>query len=394
VHPSRTALPLIFVLVTAAACGGGAGTDAAPEATPPPDDLEQLDQLWADVATAQTELRIAETELIVECLATEGFTAHDIESMTQPWSFQGPVPSETLAHLDDPIGLPDAAEAQTYGLGYWLRFADTYGDQAGIELNEAASNADAASEAPDSAPVDLSPLEPAGEGWEQLPAVDQMRWEIAYRGAEWATTSKAASVLTAEDWAAVGLPGGEWTQADTLANSPQGCQGDVLTGLYGEPRLSPNAPTAPAWVWGPAIDLDAQAFAPITVGAVPEAEAFVACLADAGHPDWTLSESGGLDLYGHWQERYLPEAAQETSDGVTEYRSSDVTDADRDEYETAKAAEFAAAAAIAACDETSGYSAAAAVQYEQVLTQTFFESAPAQQDYLVNLEAALAAVSE
>ncbi|WP_030159345.1 hypothetical protein [Glycomyces sp. NRRL B-16210] len=396
----RFAPPLALVLLAAAACTGttdpaSSADTASPENAAPPENMEQLDRLWTDVVEAQTRLRLIETELTIECLAAEGFTSHNVRSMTNSWSYKSPAPSVILAGLDDPIGFPDAAEAETRALGHWLSFAEAYGDQAGIDLNTAeqeAAQQEAETDESETAVVDLSSFESAGEGWDDLSAREQMVWEIAYRGADWATISKAASVLTADDWEAVGLPGGEWVEADAMTGSPEGCQGEVLTELHGEPRQVDNGSDAAQWVWGPILELDAGGFAPIAVGVVPEAESFETCLADSGHAEWTLSASGGLDFDDHWREQYLPEAAQDVVDGVTEYRYSDITEADRENYETVKAAEFEAAAAIAACDESSGYSAAASLQYEETIAASFLEHAPAQQAYLAELEAALAAI--
>jgi hypothetical protein len=390
VRSPRAVLPLTLALLASAACGTDPGAEPAP--APTPNAVEELDRLWADVAAAQAELRLAETVLIIECLEAEGFTIHDVSSMTNAWSFQSPAPSEVLANVEDPIGLPDAAEAETRAFGQWLRFADAYGDQAGVELNAAEEAAETEADGPETSAVDLSSIEAAGEGWDALPAVEQMAWDIAYRGVDWAVTGKTASILGADDWTAVGLPGGEWVQADTVEGSPQGCQGKVLTELHGEPHRSENAFTGSAWVWGPALESDAGGFAPMAVGTVPEADGFLACLAEAGYGEWELSESGGLDLADHWRAQYLPEAARETSEGVIEYAYSDITDADRERYETVKADEFAAAAAVAACDEAGGYTEAAEARYEAVLTETLTASVPAQQAYLAELEAALAAV--
>ncbi|SDE53250.1 hypothetical protein [Glycomyces harbinensis] len=389
---SRRLAPLLAILAATAcatACTGGA--EPAPEATPTTDaamDMEQLDQLWTDVAATRAELGLAEAQLVIECLEAEGFTVHDISSLSSTWSSASPVPSEILADLGDSTGLPDTAEAETRALGQWLSFADAYGDEDGIAINEAER---AETEGEETAPaVDLSPLEPAGEGWEELPAVDQMAWEIAYRGTDWAATSKAASVLTADEWAEAGLPDGEWVAAETMTEPPQGCQGSVLTELHGEPRLSDDGITESQWIWGPTLEIDPALFAPIQVAAVPEADGFLTCLAGAGYPDWTFSESGGLDIHDLWRAQYLPEAAQATEDGGTEYSYSDITDADRERYEAVKADEFAAAAAIAECDVASGYSEAANAQYAQSLATVFGNSASAQQTYLAEIEDALA----
>lgn len=389
---SRRLIPLtaLACLLAASACGAGDDPAADPAATEPPlSDLERLDLLWADVAAAQTELRLHETALILDCLETEGFTVHNIETMTRPWSLTGPVPSEIIANLDGAVELPDAAEAEIRALGYWLDFADAYGDQEGIDLHEAELAAESESDDPGLTAVDLSAIEPAGEGWDGLPAVDQMAWEIAYRGPEWATTSKAASVLSADDWAALDMPGGEWVPADAMSSSPQGCQGEVLGALHGEPRQLDDGLTGSQWVWGPAVDIGADMFRTAVAEPVAEADAFLACLADAGHPDWTLTETGTLDLADHWQDRYLPEAAQRHEDGMVEYRHSDITDADRERYETAKADEFAAAADIASCDEASGYTEAAEAGFEQRYTETLLGTEATQQEYLAELEAVL-----
>lgn len=355
----------------------------------PPDGLEALDALAAGVAEAETALRVAETERIIECLEAEGFTTHNVESMTGLWSHRGPSPSESLAHLADPVGLPDAAEAEVRALGYWLGYADTYGDQEGIDRNEVERSTESEEDTGEWTVIDLSQFEAAGAGWDDLPAIDQMAWETAYRGADWAATSKAASVLSSDDWEALGLPGGEWVSADTVADSPGGCRGEVLTGLHGEPRQVDSG-FGSQWVWGPAIELDARDLASLPFTDLPEADDLLSCLADAGHEEWGFSEFGGLDLGDEWRDRYLPESAEETADGVTEYRQSDITDADRERYETVKAEEFAAAAVIAECDATAGYSAAAERQYVDLFTDSLLDAAPASQAYLAELETALA----
>ncbi|WP_205327347.1 hypothetical protein [Glycomyces sp. YM15] len=390
---TRRFAPFIaLALLTAAACGEGTRPEAA-DPTPPLDEIEQLDQLWADVASAQLELRVAETEAVIECLAGEGFTAHNVEAMTSGWNMQGPSPSATLASIEGPVGLPDTAEAATRALGHWLDFADAYGDQDGIDLQETELAAASDADETEMTAVNVPELEAAGEGWEGLPAVEQMRWEIAYRGVDWAVTSKTASILNADDWEAAGMPGGEWAPAGTVKRPPEGCQGATLTELHGEPREVDDVFTGSRWVWGPVLELG-ESSAPFTVDPAPEADEFLTCLADAGYGDWTLSQSGGLDMYDHWQQQYLPEAAQQTSDGVTEYSHSDITDADRERYETAKAAEFEAAAAVTACDEAVGYTAAASAQWEQAVVESIMNTAPAQRAYLEELEAALADVGE
>lgn len=386
--------PLALLACSLAATACGADTDGPadpPSATPAASDLERLDRLWADVAAAQFDLRLRESERIIDCLESEGFDVHNIESMTSTWNFTGPGPSAILASHDDPVDLPTAAEAEERALGFWLGFAHTYDDRAGIDLREAELSADEESAFDEGfVEADLSSLEPAGEGWEALPAVEQMEWEIAYRGVDWASSSKTASVLSADDWSRLGLPDGTWVPADELDTSPQGCQAQVLTGLHGEPRQVENGFAGAQWVWGPT--LASAAPEPYALDAVLEAEPFLECLAAAGHEDWTLTDTGGLDYYDHWQDQYLPEAAAQHEDGTTEYRDSDVTDADRERYETVKAAEFAAAAAIASCDESTGYTEAVRTAFEQRLTQDLLAGESAQQTYLAELETALAAI--
>ncbi|WP_035697430.1 hypothetical protein, partial [Glycomyces tenuis] len=337
------------LLVGAAACGAGTEpADPTPSESPAVSDLERLDRLWADVAAARFDLKYREAELIIDCLEGQGFEVHNTEDLTQGWGHSSMAPSATLEAVDDPFGLPTAAEAETRALGFWLDYADTYDDQEGIELHEAEMEAESDPVEEVTELGDTSELERLGEGWNQLPPVDQMRWEIAYRGFDWATTSKTASILSDDDWEAIGHPGGEWTPVSSMTSGPQGCQAEVLNGLYGEPRQVENGFTDPQWVWGPVLDAQSEAFEPIDLSGEPEADLLLECLAEAGYGDWAFSGSG-LDFGDHWRERYLPEAAVEREDGSIEYSHSDVTDADRERYATVKAEEFEAAAAVAEC---------------------------------------------
>jgi hypothetical protein len=393
---SRRLLPLaaLACLLTASACAAAdddpaSGPSDSSTTEPALGDLERLDLLWADVAAAQAELRLHEAGLILDCLETEGFTVHNAEAMTGQWHHTGPAPSRVIANLDDPVGLPDAAEAESRALGHWLDFADAYGDQEGIDLREAELTADAETDEPEGVEVDLSSIESAGEGWDALAVADQMAWEIAYRGLDWAVTSKTASVLGADDWAALDLPGEQWAPADTVSTSPQGCQGEALTALHGEPRRVDRGFGGSQWVWGPTVDVSADMLGSVDFGSLPEADAFLACLADAGHPDWTLTDTGTLDVHDHWRDQYLPEAAQRHEDGTVEYRHSDITDADRERYEAVKSDEFAAAAVIVSCDEASGYTETATAGSERRFTESFLDIEPAQRDYLAELQAVL-----
>ncbi|GAB3220501.1 hypothetical protein GCM10027447_04960 [Glycomyces halotolerans] len=78
---------------------------------------------------------------------------------------------------------------------------------------------------------------------------------------------------------------------------------------------------------------------------------------------------------------------------TTEFRYSDITDADRERYEETKAAEFEAAATIAACDAESGYSEAADEEYRRQLLTSYLEMEPDYENHLAELEAALTAVT-
>jgi hypothetical protein len=395
--PALCALPACL-LITAAACAQGSepadpvspDTATAPAAS----DRERLDRLFADVAAARFDLKYREAELIIDCLEEDGFDVHNTEDLTQGWGHSIMLPSAALAAVDDPAALPTTDEAATHALGVWLHFADAYGDQEGIELNEAERETESeqgTQENTDAAVGDTAALDVLGEGWDQLPAVDQMRWEIAYRGFEWATTSKAASVLSEDEWEMIGYPGGEWTLVSAMDSSPKGCQSEVLTGLYGEPRQVTNGLTEPQWAWGPVLATQSEAFEPIDLSGIPEADRLLECLAGAGYDEWGIVD-GGIDFGGHWRKQYYPEATVEHEDGTHEFNYSDITDADRERYATVEAEEFAAAAAVADCDAVSGYTDAAAVAYRDHLTAGLLESEPVYETYLADLESALESI--
>ncbi|GAB3220521.1 hypothetical protein GCM10027447_05000 [Glycomyces halotolerans] len=292
-------------------CGAGASTDSepSPSASPAAGDLDRLDRLWSEVATTRAELGLEETRLIIDCLEEQRFTVHDVQELTMDWSFAGPPPSASLEAAGDPLDLPAPEEAETRALGIWLRFVRSYDDQAGIELQEAereSGERDGEEAALDelTPPAELAELEPLGEGWEQLPAIEQMRWEIAYRGTAWAMTSKAASIMSGDDWAELGIPDGEWRQRSDVSEPPEGCKGEVLSDLYGEPQLLEHDFGHQQWVWGPTLGGSAIPMSWSDLTVLPESEQFFTCVEAAGYTEWGRSDIGGLDYGDYWDDRY------------------------------------------------------------------------------------------
>ncbi|WP_156937773.1 hypothetical protein [Haloglycomyces albus] len=385
----------LAALVLMAGCSGPSDTPESNEASTPSSVTPQdLDSLWSAIADTQAELRLRESELVVDCLEQQGLTTHNVDHMTRRIFSPIPLPSVVMEQGSSYLDLPTEEEATVVGLGVWTDFGDVYGDEdaeAAAEFDSGAADDDNeaavfGSNRPD---IDVSALETAGEGWVELPTEEKVAWEIAYQGPTWAASSKAAGLLTTSQWEESGLSGDGWVSNADITTPPAGCYGTVLDDIY----------TDSAWnADGIRHGWSSMASTDVPIGSdddfgVTEAKEFRSCLVEAGYERDRLEDTDNLTDGSYWQERYFPESATETENG-TEFRHSDVTEADRQRYFDTKEAEIDAAVSIAACDDATGYSAAVNARYEREVEDTYYDNYEDGQEYLGILNDTLDQLSE
>jgi hypothetical protein len=387
-----------YLLFIATACLAASCSSESPnnsdelDASELSDEIAAMDSVWGDIAESEAQLEVAEIELIVDCLESEGYSAHNASGLLAGRSNLIGKPSELVAAASNATPIPSAEEASNSALGYWVDYAQMYGDEEAASLQQSGSEeqSDAESDASGLAPI-LQQVEELGEGWEQQPAIERMKWEIAFQGEAWAASSKAASELTSEEWESLGYENGTWTHEGSLATAPAGCRGQVLRNLYGEADQQ-ELNGSNTWTWGPHLEIDLVSEVPSEIIDDPTSRDFLDCIGDAGYEDWDIQIDGSLNFNGYWMEQYLPEAATSTEQGTTEVQYSDVTASDIDKYYSVKDEEFEAASIIAECGSSSGYHARISELLGQNTAEQLIGNKALYEEYLSEIESSLSSL--
>lgn len=358
-------------VAASAACtdsGGDDASDTAGSAAEETIDAAQLVDMVNESFRIEKELAAAEDRIIGECLAAQGFTVHDLRYMGQ----YEPVELETLSSFrpTDEF-LPEVDVAAEWGFGWWAQTAEMFDSEETQQYYEETW----AFEDDDEPVFDNS-------AFESLPDDEQRAWAVAYQGEEATASLEYPGEAPEDDMSSedgsLEFEGGEVDSGP----KPGGCQLEMITALYGEPRQVEIDEEGDylTWVWRPEMpEVDSDAidtqYADRMVAAQP---GFLTCVADRGYPDWEFNDSGRLAMTDYssllytgeiYEEEPIP--GEEPPPADTNPAVPDLPEDVPDDFEGKRAFEVEMAVAFAECGDETGYRETATATYDAVIAEQY-----------------------
>jgi hypothetical protein len=356
-------------LAATAACSESGG-DAADEATTEGEavDAAGLLEMLNENVRLSKELDAAEDRVIAECLEAQGFEVHDMRELGQhePYEFDSLVdfyPTESF--------LPEADIAAQWGFGWWAETAEMFDSQETQDYYAAAY--------PD--PFADEPVFDNSE-FESLPDDERRAWSVAYQGEE-VTADLEGTGAPSEDGSSSSEDGSlEFGDGEMpSAPKPGGCQLEMITALYGEPKQVELEVEGGYLVWQwqpeqPVVDYDAieAEFA----GRMTDAESgFLSCIDEAGYPGWEFNDTGRLAMRDYYSMLYTGEPFHEDVPPGEEAQVDtsppvpDLPDDVPDDFEGKRAYEVDMAVAFAACGDESGYRETATSTFDEIVAEHY-----------------------
>lgn len=324
---------------------------------------QQLTDTYNESQRLVEELDEAEARIVQTCLEAQGFEVHD------PYTLEGMTVQERDSFMDQPPYdwfLPEPEDAERRGFWQWTSLPGYESVEGGDELEAEWSEVQA-----DMGWVSVASGgedEPLPEFYE-LPDEEQFAWYVAYGGRTWAEASYS--------WlAGIESPDGgeeEATEADS-APSPEGCQLEMLEGVYGDAlddleegwTAADLRPSPPNGDWSAMTDRYSEGTAEVE-------EDLLDCLADRGYEGWEFYE-GQLFVHSYLSEagdgeyplNSYPDAGSNWPDPP-----SDVPDGDDPQgwldFERAMALDFAE------CGDETGFRTAAVDAWQQAQLRYYLE---------------------
>lgn len=367
--PWRLAAGLIgaAALAATAACTEAGGD--VPEASGESEavDAAGLLEMANENVRLAKELEAAEDRVVAECLEAQGFEVHDQRELGQNEPYE-------LASLVDMYPtvefLPEADIAAEWGFGWWAQTAEMFDSEETQEYYAEAF--------PD--PFADEPVFDNSE-FESLPDDERRAWSVAFQGEEATAALEYTGEPTEED---VSSEDGSLDFGDgetPSAPKPGGCQLEMITALYGEPKqveLDLDGGYL-VWEWRPEQPVvDYEAIEAEYAGRMTEAEAgFLSCIDEAGYPGWEFDESGRLAMLDYSAMLYTGEPFDsgappgEEPPVDTSPPAPDLPDDVPDDFEGKRAYEVDMAVAFAACGDDTGYREAATSTYDAVVAEQY-----------------------
>ncbi|HEY1093765.1 MAG TPA: hypothetical protein VGE61_03620 [Glycomyces sp.] len=354
-------------LAATAACTESGGD--APEANAEPEavDAAGLLEMANENVRLSKELDAAEDRVIAECLEAQGFEVHDQRELGQhePYEVASLVDSYPTAAF-----LPEADIAAEWGFGWWANTAGMFDSEETQEYYAEAY--------PD--PFADEPVFDNSE-FESLPDDERRAWSVAYQGEE-ATAALEGTGAPSEEEMSSEDGSLDFGDGETpSAPKPGGCQLEMITALYGEPKQVEIDLDGGylVWEWRPEQPVvDYEAIEAEYAGRMADAEAgFLSCVDEAGYPGWAFDETGRLAMNDYSAMLYTGEPFDsgappgEEPPVDTSPPAPDLPDDVPDDFEGKRAYEVDMAVAFAACGDDTGYREAATAAYDAVVAEQY-----------------------
>ncbi|GAA2170335.1 MULTISPECIES: hypothetical protein [Glycomyces] len=367
--PWRLAAGLIgaAALAATAACTESGGDASEATADPEVVDAAGLLEMANESVRLSKELDAAESRVIAECLEAQGFDVHDQRELGQnePYEVASLVDAYPTAEF-----LPEADIAAEWGFGWWAQTA---------EMFDSEETQDYYAEAyPD--PFADQPVFDNSE-FESLPDDERRAWSVAYQGEE-ATAALEYTGEPSEEEASSEDGSLDFGDGETpSAPKPGGCQLEMITAIYGEPKQVEIDLDGGylVWEWRPEQpEIEYESIEAEFAGRMADAEAgFLSCIDEAGYPGWEFDEGGRLAMNDYSAMLYTGEPFDpgappgEEPPVDTSPPAPDLPDDVPDDFEGKRAYEVDMAVAFAACGDDTGYREAATSAYDAVVAEQY-----------------------
>jgi hypothetical protein len=360
----------VAALAASAACtdSGGEASDAGESPAEEAVDAAGLIEMVNESFRLDKELAAAEDRVIAECLAAQGFTVNDLRYMGQ----YEPVEVEALTDFYPADSfLPEVDIAAEYGFGWWAETAEMFDSQETQDYYAATWGA----EMEDEEEFDNS-------AFESLPDDERRAWSVAYQGEE-ATAALEYGGEAPEEEASAEDGSLEFGDGEVESTpKPGGCQLEMITALYGEPRQVEvdDAGDLLQWVWRPEMPfVDAEAIGTEYADRMVDAQpGFLTCVADRGYPGWEFADDGTLAMFDYssllytgevYEEEPIP--GEEPPPADTSPPVPDLPEDVPDDFDGKRDFEVAMAVAFAECGDETGYRESATATYDAVNAEQY-----------------------